>query len=134
MKKPNFELLKDAYEIIDGIPEENLNLNAWRTRNRGATCGTIACAAGWLTLHPKFQTLGLTVHGSHGVPKYRDHTHYAALAALFEIETDDAEVLFKTALHDARKSHKEIFRERVRDFLEKHGQLKEQLAEANNAA
>ncbi|RQT26117.1 hypothetical protein [Burkholderia contaminans] len=138
--KPNFELLKDAYEIIAGIPSANMNLNTWRTRDEGATCGTIACAAGWLTLHPKFQDLGLKVsnessHPNHlSRPVFNGKENMAALADLFRIDWDDAFQLFREKTVSERGTHKQIFLRRLREFLREHGQLKKQLAEATRAA
>lgn len=128
MTQPNFDLLKDAYAIIEGIPAENFYLNSWREWDEGATCGTIACAAGWLPLHPDFQARGLTYGKSvFGMQiKFRDREHMAALAAFFDISCDDAEELFGASC-DYKILHKEIFLKRVRDFLEKHGQLSSQL-------
>jgi hypothetical protein len=126
---PNFELLKDAYEIVDGIPAENFDLNAWRTKDCGASCGTIACAAGWLSLHPKFQALGLG-YENRGVEGYQvtfgTDYHFPALASLFNISYSQAQGLFGLA-EEPGYAHKDLFLSRVRRFLERHGQLKEQI-------
>lgn len=136
--KPNFELLKDAYEIIDGIPSENFNLDTWRKRDEGATCGTIACAAGWLTLHPKFQELGLKSVVGHGHylhrPVFNGKENIDALAELFGIKWADALRLFREKGYLESGGHKQVFLRRLREFLQEHGQLKGQLAEANHAA
>ncbi|KVQ35727.1 hypothetical protein WK03_35250 [Burkholderia cepacia] len=136
--KPNFELLKDAYEIIDGIPFKNFNLDTWRKRDDGATCGTIACAAGWLTLHPKFKELGLKTEVGSGKfqhrPVFNGKENMDALADLFGIELSDALQLFREKRQFEQGTHKQVFLWRLRSFLEAHGQLKEQLAEANHAA
>jgi hypothetical protein len=51
----NIELLKDACAIIGGIPEEVFELGSiLREHKSDAGCSTIACAAGWLSLHPTF--------------------------------------------------------------------------------
>ncbi|KVH64446.1 hypothetical protein WS89_03960 [Burkholderia sp. MSMB1072] len=131
--KPNFELLKDAYEIIDGIPPRNFNLDTWRKHDDGATCGTIACAAGWLTLHPKFQNLGLKV-SNESSPVFNDKESMSALADLFRIDWDNAFQLFREKRVSELGTHKQVFLRRLRAFLKEHGQLKEQLAEANHAA
>ncbi|MEZ2310824.1 hypothetical protein AB6809_29690 [Paraburkholderia sp. RCC_158] len=141
MTAPNFELLKDAYAIIDGIPDDNLALNRWRTKDQGSSCGTIACAAGWLTLHPKFQELGLGVKRTEcdqsmgPWPSFAGQTRIDALAVLFRLEFEDAYGLFgerwNTPARDLglreQATDKEIFLARVLKFLSKHGQLKEQL-------
>jgi hypothetical protein len=130
MQRPNFELLKDAYEIIDGIPAENIDLDNWRARDNGMNCGTVACTIGWLTLHPKFQALGLRYDGAQ--PGYDmiavgDERGYAALEKLFGINSTIAWALFRPA-HTTKRSHKKIALKRIRDFLARHGQLKSQLA------
>lgn len=59
----NIERLKDAYQVIAGIPAEKFvpNLNSYTgfgeadPRVHGVhTCGTLACTAGWLAYHPDF--------------------------------------------------------------------------------
>jgi hypothetical protein len=131
MTTPNFELLKDAYEIVDGIPAENFFLNQWRMRDEGPSCGTIACAAGWLTLHPKFQALGLeygkTANDSTQI-KYRGVIHMSALAQFFGISNTDANGIFGVAAtFEPGRAHKAIFLRRLYNFLHLHGQLKEQI-------
>jgi len=62
-RMPNFERLAIAYAIIDGIPDKNLDLESTFTKIERSisndvplpTCGAIACAAGWLSLHPDFK-------------------------------------------------------------------------------
>lgn len=58
-----------AYEILSGIPEDNILLSAYVTEGDGTpTCGTIACGAGWLAMHPAFQAMGLRLEASrHGL-------------------------------------------------------------------
>jgi hypothetical protein len=129
-RTPNWELLKDAYEIADGIPAENFNLNEWRRRDEGASCGTIACAAGWLSLHPKFRALGLDykdVPGHGRQITFRNDYHFDAIAELFNITGAQAYQLFGQASEVPYRAHKELFLSRLRKFLERHGQLKEQI-------
>lgn len=59
---PNYELLKQAYAIIDGIPETAIALGGIRTKE-GATLaeGTVCSPEGWLALHPTFNEHGLTM-------------------------------------------------------------------------
>ncbi|MFP3609250.1 hypothetical protein SB778_03935 [Paraburkholderia sp. SIMBA_050] len=134
MTTPKFELLKDAYAIVEGIPEENFLLDTWRTKDQGASCGTIACAGGWLTLHPKFRELGLSTDSYdfpnrfNHFPTFRGETHNKALATFFCITEDDADVLFRQRTRYEREgTDKELFLRRLRSFLEKRGQLNEQL-------
>ena len=132
--QPNFELLKDAYEIIDGIPARNIRLSEWREKDRGASCGTIACAAGWLSLHPKFQALGLGSGHDYGFgaePVFDGRGGVSGMAALFNIRLAEAFDLFSDRNHrlsyPSRISDKKLFLSRVRNFLGAHGQLREQL-------
>jgi hypothetical protein len=128
MSKPNFELLKDAYEIIDGIPEENIHLDNWRSRDEGKSCGTIACTIGWLTLHPKFQALGLHYDTSRAGPDMiavGNERGFQVIEKLFGLNFNDAWKLFGPA--HTFKSHKPIALGRIREFLREHGQLKEQI-------
>jgi hypothetical protein len=46
--------LKTAIDILKSIPEENVNLNFFKS-----SCGTIACAAGWLASDPFFTAQGM---------------------------------------------------------------------------
>jgi len=140
MTTPNFELLKDAYAIIEGIPEGNFHLDTWRTRDEGASCGTIACAGGWLTLHPKFRELGLGVDSYdfpnrfNNFPTFNGETHNKALARFFGITESDADDLFRQRTRYEREgTDKELFLRRLRSFLAKRGQLKEQLEAAGAA-
>lgn len=133
---PNFELLKDAYAIIGGIPERAINLDMIElAKGESLGCGTVCCAAGWLGNHPQFQKLGLyntglgtTMRLGGSVVSYQD-----AMAEIFDISEYEAEDMFCSvcSLKDERsgKSHKQIWLQRVRDYLQQHGQLKSQLAE-----
>lgn len=136
------DLLKDAYEIIDGIPTQHFNLNRW-VHEDGASCstngcGTIACAGGWLALHPKFNELGLRMKWNRGngrgyntqVVTYGSGSvsAFEALAKVFNIAEQDARKLFSAAYHSDYDqaifrvrgnniSHKELFKSRVKKFL-----------------
>lgn len=60
--RPNFELLREAFAIIDGIPQEAFNLCAWTSKKgESLSCGTIACAGGWIARHPTFTRLGVSI-------------------------------------------------------------------------
>ena len=140
-KVPNYELLKDAYQIIDGIPALRFNLESiYRTEvEKGGkpvpVCDTIACAAGWLALHPKFQAAGLRrsstgrdIQSSRSPVKF----HYAeVMAEIFDISADDARNLFAprgiskydSGLPRYRVSDKELWKARVIAFLTEHNAL-----------
>lgn len=59
-EKPNYELLKDAYAVIAGIPNDQFRLHyifTHKPTEDPSYCGTIGCAMGWLSLHPTFAQL-----------------------------------------------------------------------------
>ena len=129
MKTETYSLLRDAYQIIDGIPESNFALKYWLDedswKKAEPDCGTIACAAGWLALHPDMKKLGLT-RDQMGTPMYLDMDGYDALAAVFGINWQDARNLFGTRgmsrLDEPREgtvmmTDKKLWMYRVRQFL-----------------
>lgn len=134
MPTPNYELLKEAYAIIGGIPARKINLEAIITdRGPSLACGTIACAAGWLAMHPKFKDmgLGLNPHGG-GLAVNGIHTMFdTAMAQVFGITVGDAMDLFGTR-HFSRfdsdlpqhLGDKALWKARVKAFLRAQGQLK----------
>jgi hypothetical protein len=130
--KPNYELLKDAYAIIGGIPEEKVNLERIiASKGRSLECGTVACAFGWLSMHPQFKrklkyagsVSGFVVNGA-SYANYR-----TAAAALFDITSDNARNIFGPrgySDYDAKRDHRsdrDLFLHRVRRFLKDEGQL-----------
>lgn len=49
-----------AHQILSGIPDGQVHLNSFYAAGTEQNiCGTIACGAGWLALHPSFQEFGL---------------------------------------------------------------------------
>lgn len=139
--KPNYELLRDAYAIIDGIPPRKIDLDAIQeSKGESLTCGTICCAAGWLALHPQFQALGLNMthdpaHFFH--PRAwvtfngndHDGDYAAVMSRVFRITDDEAVELFGCAGespydHSMRRNatDKSLFLNRVRSFLKEKGQ------------
>lgn len=63
------ERISLAYQIIVGVPEKQIELDAWYSRIGKEVvgkkrCNTLACGAGWLALHPAFNALGLERNGS----------------------------------------------------------------------
>ncbi|UUZ75458.1 hypothetical protein LP414_27465 [Polaromonas sp. P1(28)-13] len=131
---PNFELLKDAYAIIGGIPKNVIDLDQIeKQRGKSLSCGTICCAAGWLGHHPMFKAKGLSVLENGSLAINGEHVWYEeAMAKIFDIPVRDAESLFGSTYNmtdgNSKKSHKQIWLKRMRDYLRGHGQLKAQLA------
>lgn len=105
----NIERLKQAIAIIEAIPDEKVNLRTWQrqkniydatvTKMEDVSCGTLACAAGWLVLHPDMQAQGLKV-GLSGNPVYnngrRQLINFYALATFFDIRDVEADSLFQS--------------------------------------
>ncbi|NTX18022.1 hypothetical protein [Burkholderia cepacia] len=93
--KPNFELLRDAFAILDGIPEHVFNLDAWTVQQgESLSCGTIACAGGWLARHPKFAELGLGISRGGDVCLRTDanESSFGALSKIFSLRGDEDEI------------------------------------------
>ena len=139
MAMVRFDWLREAYEIIDGIPPERFNLSTVCTGPKAPDpthCGTIGCAAGWIAMHPKFIERGLSID--------RDSTftwmgetesdYSVAMYRVFNLPLPgDARNLFSTArsskydnLKAAKRcrNSKELWQFRVRMFLKEHGELK----------
>lgn len=133
----NIELLREAYAVIDGIPDNRFNLNeiASNTCNDAISyqlgtvahnCGTVACAAGWLGMHPKFRALGLNTTRN-GYIKWNGSMSFSeVLAHVFECSTAEALALFEERTEKecegkySEMSHKRIWQARVRKYLKKH--------------
>lgn len=95
------ERLAMAYQVIDGIPDEAINLESYRSK-KGKTlgCGTICCGAGWLALHPVFREMGLKTN-RHGQPRMKGSIYsYAAMNQVF----GDERAFYK---YFAKRSHGE---------------------------
>jgi hypothetical protein len=129
------ELFKDAIAIIRGIPQSRINLDEWQKRQLNSvaigsaheiTCGTIACAGGWLALYPPFQELGLSVNFA-GVPIYGGSPGMKALAGFFDISEREAVDLFSAPdeWFDQGRS-KTIWLRRADKLLLKHELLQKQ--------
>lgn len=131
----SYPLLRDAYAIIDGIPDARFKLSRWRIGGHSEhDCGTIACAAGWLAMHPDMCAAGLKA-SAHGAPKWNGVTGYDALSLFFGIDFDDAVSLFgprKTIFtpdnemkFEPNESHcvsdHDLWLARVRNFLKAKG-------------
>lgn len=142
MTEPNYELLREAYAIIGGIPARLFDLDSIVSKHGPSpSCGTIACAGGWLAMHPKFQDIGLSLEPRHGYTglAFKGESDYFedVLARVFNISVQDAGELFGTngwSDYDHRIStnisHKKRWMARVRMYLEERGQLTSQLETA----
>jgi hypothetical protein len=137
---PNFELLKDAYAIIDGIPETAIALDKLQTA-KGETLdrGTVCSPSGWLAQHPQFMALGLSLSEDgdqlcfNGEP-VETGTEALIMAQIFGLQPVEAEHLFDTRStyslgDDSGLSDKRLWLREVREFLKAHGQLDEDFEE-----
>jgi hypothetical protein len=129
----NVDRFKRAIEIIEALPDEQVNLKVWQKENfakyisskQEATCGTIACAAGWLALDPEMQAQGLK-SGFCGQPEFHFRgeicgVSFRALGLFFDIR--DADTLFgpRVAWEESgdmeRWTDKQIWLHRARTVL-----------------
>lgn len=100
----NVELFDKAVEFIASRNDTQLDLSNWQhlshsgdnpiNSSEDVTCGTIACAGGWLALNKEFNELGLYPSTSIGMPCFESNRGYYALAKLFDISYTDSQTLF----------------------------------------
>lgn len=137
---PDFELLKDAYAIIDGIPETAIALDSLQSaRGESLTHGTICSPAGWIAQHPTFTALGLSLSDDGNRLCFEDESVESGaeaqiLARIFGLQQPEAEHLFGNREtyslgDDSGLSDKRLWLREVRDFLKRHGQLDEEFEE-----
>lgn len=128
---PYYELLKDAYAIIDGIPADAISLDWTRTKEGPSlTDGTVYHPARWLACHPEFQERGLSVseNGKHILfqgQSFAGGAYSESLAHLFGLTIGDIVSLFAergTRMGEANlaDSDKSIWQRRVLNYLETH--------------
>lgn len=140
MNKPNYELLRQAYAILDGIPQEAIDLDhVIKQRGQSLKCGTIACGIGWLSLHPKFNSMGLKFEkrncfigtGTVDVLTYQGKSvdYSEAASKIFGIAEPITDKMFTGASNRPRHQHKQILLSRIRTYLRERGQLDSQLAQ-----
>ncbi len=133
----NRERLLRAYEIIDGIPDSKFNLNDFviQTGKGSLKCGTIACAAGWISLHPEFSPLlNPEQHMTNtGMAKWsrqqfnivdrlgvlrKTSSYFNAMAYLFNLSDLESLHLFgMPADYEIGSNHKEMWQNRVKSLL-----------------
>jgi len=131
--RPNFELLRRAFEIIDGIPEHRFNLSRW-TSGLGSenNCGTIACAGGWLMRHPEFNARGLSERAGgafEGFPEFKGDIGLIGLANLFGLSGPERQLFSERSgsflyfpRADLTVSDKTVFLRRIIKLLDHYGQ------------
>lgn len=130
MKQPNYELLKDAYAILGGIPEDQINMNMIVSRQSGKhNCGSIACGIGWLAMHPAFNEMGLSYERPRGLTYTTngkaETIHYAQAASnIFGITYEEARNIFEPAGDAWFVNHKHILLNRIMTLLDSKRQVK----------
>lgn len=132
---PDFELLKDAYAIIDGIPETAIDLaGLCSALGPSLDHGTVCSPAGWLARHPDFNALGLAPSDDGGRLVFKGEaegkTTAEVMAQVFRLPLPDAEHLFGsrdtyTLGDDSGLSDKRLWLREVRDYLRAHDQIDE---------
>lgn len=129
-----YDLLKELYAIIDGIPEERFNLRNIIAEGREANpCDTIACAAGWAAMHPLFKAEGLGLTKQGGLTYEGEQSFFPyPVEQVFGLTGSEAYDLFGqndigVSVYDYEStkdfSDKKLFLHRLREFLKEHGQL-----------
>lgn len=136
---PDFELLKDAYAIIDGIPETAIELDSLQAaRGESLDKGTICSPAGWLAQHPQFAALGLSLSEDGGqlLLDGEPETGSTAetMAKVFALPQPDADRLFGTRSSytlgdDSGLSDKRLWLRELREYLKEHEQIDEDFEE-----
>lgn len=124
----NRERLEHAYAIIDGIPEDRIDLHAWTQREgESLGCGTICCAAGWLARHPDNIRAGFSMRpcqfAGDKTPTFAGSTGYEAIMKFYGLTQTQAFALFGTRYmppHKAELSDKQLWLLRIRNFLERN--------------
>jgi hypothetical protein len=133
---PNYQLLKQAYAIIDGIPETAIAFGRPRAKEGAAPAGVTVCSPeGWLALHPAFNQRGLSVSPEgdqlylYGEPV--PGTGAALIVgSVFELPAHEAAQLFGdrdvfTGGDDSGLSDKSLWQRRLREYLRQKGQIDE---------
>lgn len=118
------DLLKEAYAVIDGVPDERLDLSRWK-------CGTLACAGGWLCQYPPFLRMGLALKidpdYTQPMPAFMGKVYFDALEEFFGIEPVDASGLFGVRRWwlptESGDTDRQVFLRRLREFLRDKGAI-----------
>jgi hypothetical protein len=133
---PNYELLKQAYAIIDSIPETAIAFGKPQTKHGATPAGGAVCSPeGWLGLHSAFNKLGLTVSADgnelflNGKP-VSGTSPALIMARIFGLPPDQAAQLFGerdvfTGGDDSGLSDKRLWQRRMRDYLQQQGEFSE---------
>jgi hypothetical protein len=122
------ELLREAFSIVDGIPDEAIRFGLPRSI-RGAALdeGTVCSPEGWIAQHPLFMQRGLKLTEDGTAILFRGEGSGVVPTALpmshaFGMPLDEARRLFGpreefTANPDNPMSDKQLWQQRVREML-----------------
>lgn len=132
--KPDYELLRFAYQVLGGIPEERFaprlgyyigpSIEHWRQPDPHR-CGTLACGGGWIAMHPTFRAKGIYINND-GFICHRDSLEIwqvTAFAIVFRITEHEAGRLFGPQLTNEIGTPKQVMLGRIRQLLNDHNQL-----------
>jgi hypothetical protein len=130
-KKSKYRLLREAYAIIAGIPDEAISLD-WNRAKEGPslTEGTVFHPARWLALHPSFKDKGLSLSDNGKQLLFKGQTSTSGtysepLAHVFGLPVSDIVGLFaergtRMGESNPADSDKDIWQNRVRNYLATH--------------
>lgn len=122
------ELLREAYAIIDGIPDELIAFGPPR-RLKGPSLdnGTVCSPEGWLAQHPAFIERGLALSGDGMAVLFKGEGYFKLsqaypMAQVFGIPLDEASRLFGLVSERSRiegrvLTDKEVWQQRMREYL-----------------
>jgi len=103
---PNIEAFNKLIEILESVPDTELDLASWR-------CGTTACVIGHAAYDPWFNKMGFRmVLCCVNVPEYVTETNrlsgWAAVDTFFDITDDESAFLFTLDAYITKKELMEI--------------------------
>lgn len=133
----NRERLEYMIEILEAVARadkkqghKHFDLNAWimnggiaEGREVRATCGTVACAFGWMCMSKKGKADGLYLRPDptniYWTPVYRNKNNYHAAAAYFSIPYLHARYLFSPSEYREQElQNPRAVVKRIRELLE----------------
>lgn len=134
----NRERLIQLYEMMDGIPADQVSMSSWVSKvpfnqrtfpldtNSDALvashgCGAIACALGFAAQYPPFVDAGLSIDevDVRLGPRFKNLRGYSAGAVFFDLSLDQADDLFRPVQISARAGGKDkaVFLKRLKTLL-----------------
>lgn len=111
------EKLEHLKSIILSVPENQINLNIWRskqglrldTKDDMLKAGAQACLMGWATADPTFNSMGFEFHGVKPLYTPNQSTGVQAVQDFFELTYEQASLLNNRFCYKSLKpTHNEI--------------------------